>query len=229
MSDGARRLELVFGEAGDGLLALDEVPPERLDVARAGKSPGQRDDRDPGFGVVGVGVGHRLPLPAERLVMRDSASFCFCARSARSRFFASPDLAAAGNAPAIARSGTGRARRPGDRADLHPQALVRLEEQERVAAEIEEVVVEADPFDLEELAPDRRDRLLELGARRRVRRAVRSRRGAAIVAARPRVSAGRRERIDRTVASGAAPIAVRTVVRSASSPSARLRVNRVGW
>jgi hypothetical protein len=44
-----------------------------------------------------------------------------------------------------------------------------------MAAEIEEVLVEADRLDLEELAPDRRDATLRLRARSAVRGALSSR------------------------------------------------------
>src|SRR5579864_2284477 len=62
--------------------------------------------------------------------------------------------------------------RPQRRLDLESAAQPRLEldRQQGVTAQLEEVVVDAYRFDPEQLLPDVRQRLLELAARRHVRR-----------------------------------------------------------
>ncbi len=105
--------------------------------------------------------------------MRASASFCFSARSlVRLR------PSAVGAAEEASERADGRVLEEHRDRDVRPHLVanppVRPQQQERMASEIEEVVVHADPLDLEEVAPDRGDGLLHLphgrheGSRRRL-------------------------------------------------------------
>ena len=140
-----RRRQLLGGEAGDELLAGAQPAPEFLDGRGAGEAPRHADDGDLPRRLLDSGAprrtrrrGHRrIPLRAQE------------ARQGAHR----------------------RVAEEVDHRQLAPQRLteagVDLRREQRVAAQVEEVVVQADLVDLQDLAPDRRDGALQLRARRR--------------------------------------------------------------
>src|SRR5690606_30040216 len=131
--------ELLAGEARDQLAAGEERVPQRVDVGGAREAPGHADDGD-----------------RPRRVVR---------RADRARVLRGRGLVVAAAAEVLGEAADGRVAEQVDDADGAPEpaldAGADLGEQERVAAEVEEAVVEADVVEAQHLAPDGGELLLE--------------------------------------------------------------------
>ena len=141
----ARGAHLVDGEEADALVAGAQVGPELVDVAGARKTPGHADD------------GHRLGRPAGI-----AAALLTLPRLVGHRV---------GRAVALQVGGQGFDRRVGEQvhhlavqAQLLAQPGVGAHQQQRVAAQVEEVVAHADGLALQHFAPHRGDAALQLAA-----------------------------------------------------------------
>ena len=136
-----RRPQLLVAEEGDRLDAVLQVVPESLDVGGAGEAPRHADDGDRTFSGGGLAAGRRARPPGRD---RRQGAAAEERRQRRHRRIAEEveqrDLAA----------------------EELGQAGVDLRRQQRVAAEIEEVVAGPHAVELEHLAPDAGDRPLEL-------------------------------------------------------------------
>ena len=162
--------ELLVGEAGDGLPPLAEVLPERVHVGGPWEAAGHAADRDLVSLVSRVRrlLGHRV-VCSRRACRRRLSSLRLAPRS----LLGSGPTAGRGvfhHETAQRLDGRTLEERGHRDLDVELGADLRdeLDGEQRMAAELEEVVVDADLLDAEKALPDRRHLLLGRGRRRDV-------------------------------------------------------------